>query len=225
MLPQTRQDLIRAYTFTDSDLSVIQQHRGAANRLGFATLLCCMRYLGVVLGAQDTPASAVLHLVSEQLKTAVPWSDYAQRLQTRREHLIELQRVFGFQTFGLAHYNEALRHLEEVAAQTDKGILLATALVQFLRTRLILLPSLNVLERICAQAVTRATKRVYRTMTEALTREQRSVAWTVYSTFAMTPPRAHLRGCDSRRALPARSISLNTSSDFARSRHLGSAWV
>lgn len=173
VLPQTRQDLIRAYTFTDSDLSVIQQHRGAANRLGFATLLCCMRYLGVVLGAQDTPASAVLHLVSEQLKTAVPWSDYAQRLQTRREHLIELQRVFGFQTFGLAHYNEALRHLEEVAAQTDKGILLATALVQFLRTRLILLPSLNVLERICAQAVTRATKRVYRTMTEALTREQR----------------------------------------------------
>lgn len=172
-LPQSREDLIRAYTLSDSDLSVIRQHRGGANRLGFATLLCYMRYPGVVLGAHDTPAPAVLHLVSEQLKTAALWSDYAHRLQTRREHLIELRRVFGFQTFALRHYNEALRHLEDVAAQTDKGIVLASALVQLLRSRHILLPSLNVLERICAQAVTRATKRIYRTMTEALTREQR----------------------------------------------------
>jgi TnpA family transposase len=172
-LPHTREDLIRAYTFSDADLSVIHQHRGAANRLGFAVLLCYMRHPGTVLGVEDAPAAAIVQLVSEQLRTSVSWGEYAQRVPTRREHLLELQNTFGFQAFALPHYHEALRHLEEVASQTDKGILLATALVQFLRDRLILLPSLNVLERVCAQAVTRATKRIYRAMTESLTKGQR----------------------------------------------------
>lgn len=35
-LPDSYDDLIRHYTFSESDLSIIRQHRGAANRLGFA---------------------------------------------------------------------------------------------------------------------------------------------------------------------------------------------
>ncbi|NTZ88486.1 DUF4158 domain-containing protein, partial [Burkholderia metallica] len=43
--PDNRDDLIRHYTFSEADLSLIKQHRGAANRLGFAVQLCYMRYL------------------------------------------------------------------------------------------------------------------------------------------------------------------------------------
>lgn len=35
-LPESQDDLIRYYTFNDSDLSLIRQRRGDANRLGFA---------------------------------------------------------------------------------------------------------------------------------------------------------------------------------------------
>lgn len=35
-LPDVKDDLIRYYTFSDTDLSVIRQRRGPANRLGFA---------------------------------------------------------------------------------------------------------------------------------------------------------------------------------------------
>ena len=35
-LPDAKDELIRLYTFKDADLSRIRQHRGAANRLGFA---------------------------------------------------------------------------------------------------------------------------------------------------------------------------------------------
>lgn len=39
-LPDTKEDLIRHYTFSDIDLSIIRQRRGPANRLGFAVQLC-----------------------------------------------------------------------------------------------------------------------------------------------------------------------------------------
>jgi TnpA family transposase len=38
-LPDNRDDLIRRYTLSPSDIAVIRQRRGAANRLGFAVQL------------------------------------------------------------------------------------------------------------------------------------------------------------------------------------------
>ncbi len=38
--PATDDDLIRHYTFSEPDLSVIRQRRGHHNRLGFAMQLC-----------------------------------------------------------------------------------------------------------------------------------------------------------------------------------------
>lgn len=57
-LPDTKDELIRLYTFNDADLSRIRQHRGAANRLGFAVQLCYMRYPGVTLAADAKPDAA-----------------------------------------------------------------------------------------------------------------------------------------------------------------------
>ena len=45
-LPDTQEDLIRHYTFSESDLSLIRQRRGNANRFGFAMQLCLLRYPG-----------------------------------------------------------------------------------------------------------------------------------------------------------------------------------
>jgi Domain of unknown function (DUF4158) len=51
-LPDNRDDLIRRYTLTSSDIAVIRQRRGPANRLGFAVQLSYLRYPGVVLGVE-----------------------------------------------------------------------------------------------------------------------------------------------------------------------------
>jgi len=152
-VPDAQDDLIRHYTFSESDLSVIRQHRGAANRLGFAIQLCYMRYPGLVLGVDDEPFQPLLRLVAAQLKVPIEtWQDYGQREQTRREHLVELQMIFGFQPFTtMGHYRLAVLSLDELAWQTDKGIVLATALVAGLRRQRVLLPPLGVIERICAR--------------------------------------------------------------------------
>ncbi|CAM3546471.1 transposase (plasmid) [Xenorhabdus nematophila ATCC 19061] len=58
--------------------------------------------------------------------------------------------------------------MEDLAWQTDKGSVLATALVGNLRRKHILLPAPGVIERICAEALTRANRRIYDTLTEPL---------------------------------------------------------
>ena len=168
-LPDVKDDLIRYYTFSDTDLSVIRQRRGPANRLGFAIQLCYLRFPGVILGVDEPPFPPLLRIVASQLKVPVEsWDDYGQREQTRREHLVELQTVFGFQPFTVSHYRQAVHTLTELAMQTDKGIVLANALIEHLRRQSIILPALNAIERASAEAITRANRRIYEALSEPL---------------------------------------------------------
>lgn len=142
-LPDSKDDLIRHYTFNDTDLSIIRQRRGPANRLGFAVQLCYLRFPGVILGVDELPFPPLLKLVADQLKVGVEsWNEYGQREQTRREHLSELQTVFGFRPFTMSHYRQAVQMLTELAMQTDKGIVLASALIGHLRRQSVILPAL-----------------------------------------------------------------------------------
>ncbi|MEO7232974.1 MAG: DUF4158 domain-containing protein, partial [Polaromonas sp.] len=170
-LPDAKDELIRHYSFSESDLAIIGQHRGPVNRLGFAVQLCYMRYPGLILGVDDEPFMPLLHMVAAQLKVPIEaWNDYGKREQTRREHLIELQTIFSFQPFTtMRHYRPAVRSLDELAWQTDKGIVLATSLVQSLRQQSVLLPTLDVIERICAEAVTHANRRIHAALADSLT--------------------------------------------------------
>lgn len=59
-LPDTKEELIRQYTFSDTDLSIIRQRRGPANRLGFAVQLCYLRFPGVILGVDEPPFPPLL---------------------------------------------------------------------------------------------------------------------------------------------------------------------
>ena len=131
-----------------------------------------MRYPGIILSINEKPFPPLLNFVADQLKmSANVWDEYGKRDQTRREHLAELQNIFGFQTFSMDTYQAFVNSLADLAWQTDKGIVLASALVQSFRFQRILLPTINVIERICAEAITNASRRVYFSLTESLTKE------------------------------------------------------
>ena len=130
-LPDTKDDLIRYYTFKDTDLSIIRQRRGPANRLGFAVQLCYLRFPCIILGADQSPSPALLTLVADQLKVPPEgWDDYGRRDQTRREHQAELQAWLNLSPFAIADYRRFVHQLAELAQQTDRGIVLAEALVE-----------------------------------------------------------------------------------------------
>ena len=108
VLPDTKDDLIRHYTFSDTDLSIIRQRRGA-NRLGFAVQLCYLRFPGVILGVDEPPFPPLLKLVADQLKVQHRKLEQVRAAgATRREHLVELQTVFGFRPFTMSHYRQAV---------------------------------------------------------------------------------------------------------------------
>jgi len=170
-LPDVKDELIRTYTLNESDLAIVRQHRGPANRLGFAIQLC---YLRIVLAVDESPFPPLLRMMAAQLKVPPEsWDQYGQREQTRREHLVELQALFGFQSFTMSHYRRAVQTLTELALQTDKAIMLAVALVEDLRRQGIILPSVNAIERISAEAITRANRRVYSALADSLSAAQR----------------------------------------------------
>ncbi len=91
-LPESQDDLIRYYTFNDSDLSLIRQRRGDANRLGFAVQLCLLRYPGYALGTDSELPEPVILWVAKQVQAEpASWAKYGERDVTRREHAQELR--------------------------------------------------------------------------------------------------------------------------------------
>ena len=171
-LPTTEEELIRHYTLSQSDLSVIRRRRGDHNRLGFATLLCILRYPGIALSS-NSPPPELLAFVARQLRLEPGlWPQYAQREETRYEHLDELQEWLGLTTFNRSHYRASVNSLTELARQTDRGVLLAGTLLEELRRQKILLPAAPVIERICAQALTEGTRKVYEDLIAPLSPSQ-----------------------------------------------------
>ena len=94
-------DLIRYYTFSPEDLAVINQHRRAHNRLGFAVQWCYMRYPGRTLRSDETVASPLLNFVAAQLQCepSVIQPYIEGRDTTKREHQRELQQKYGYISF------------------------------------------------------------------------------------------------------------------------------
>jgi TnpA family transposase len=173
-LPDTQEDLIRHYTFSEADLSLIRQRRGDANRFGFAVQLCLLRYPGHPLSANDAVPPPLLKWIGSQLRIdPACWLQYAARDETRREHLMELYAYISVTPFGFKHFRQIVHALTDLALQTDKGIVLARQAVDILRQRHIIIPPLDVIERICAEAVTSANRRIYRILTESLSDENR----------------------------------------------------
>ncbi|MDQ5882552.1 MAG: hypothetical protein QG616_2386, partial [Pseudomonadota bacterium] len=167
--PDTEDELIRHYAFGETDLSLIRQRRGDANRLGVAVQLCLLRFPGQGLLPDASMPMSLLQWIGRQLRVDPScWPQYAEREETRREHLLELRAYLGVEPFGLAHYRQAVHATTELALQTDKGIVLAVSVLDTLRHRHIIIPALDVIERVCAEAITRANRRIYEALSESL---------------------------------------------------------
>ena len=79
----------------------------------------------------------------------------------------------GLSPFGLSDFRFLVHGLTDLAIQTDKGLVLVAHALETLRHRQIILPALTVIERACAEAVTRANRRIYRLLIEPLTKHHR----------------------------------------------------
>ena len=152
----------------------MRQHRGDHNRLGVAVQICYLRFPGRVLAEGERTYPPLLGMVAVQLKLSSSiWDIYAERDQTRREHLQELIDWLRLSQFGRAHYRAVADWLLPIALQITQGMVLAQAVVDELRRRHIVLSPVATIERLCAEVSTRAQRQVYRLLTDPLSPQQR----------------------------------------------------
>lgn len=162
-IPTELSEMSKYYLLSEADISIINQKRGNHNKLGFALLLICMRYPGVAMNSDTFIAEEVLKFIAAQLKIKDPenWRKYFNREQTRREHLNEAQELFGFTLFNSAVHQEVLNELIPIAKQTDKGIVIAISMLNWLREHKIAAPTIPVMEKTCAEAMTIGNQAFY----------------------------------------------------------------
>src|SRR5271166_1145162 len=114
--------MVRHYTLIPEDLDLINRRRGDPNRLGFALMLCYMRFPGRVLQQGEQPPTALCAFVAEQLGLdAAQFGDYAERDQTRREHVLEIETALGLRPLTRVLYRELAAWLLPTALATDHG--------------------------------------------------------------------------------------------------------
>lgn len=76
-------------------------------------------------------------------------------------------------TFGITDFRQLVEHVGDVAAQTDKGLLLVENARDFLQSRRVASPGIAIIERACAQALTKGSRRIHATLCGHLSVEHR----------------------------------------------------
>jgi TnpA family transposase len=147
--------------FNDSSLSRC--------RLGFAIQLCYLRFPGQAMTLEAEPRTELLAHVAKQIHvTPDAWQEYAARDETRREHAIELQSIFGYRPFTIAEYRRLRGWLTDLALQTNKALVLAEQLIESLRRQRVIVPAVTMIDRLCAEALARGGKLLYQRLTQSL---------------------------------------------------------
>ena len=174
-LPADEAEFIRHYSLAAEDLTRIGRFNKPHNRLGFAVLLCYLRYPGQELGPGAKPDGRLLGLVAGQIGVSPDiWPDYIRRDENRREHLAAIKAAYGYRSFSSSDYRSLAGWLLPVAMQTDHGLTLVRSALEELRARKVILPRISVIERLCAETASRARRRIYRMLAAPLSPSQRS---------------------------------------------------
>jgi TnpA family transposase len=162
-------EMTRHYVFDTDDLALVRARRRAGNRLGFAVQLCALRHPGRVLDPSESPPEPMIVFVAEQIGVdPALFGEYARRAETRREHVLELQRLMRLRSFGLADWRACLRAGADAAWATDRGEPIVQVMLAYLRANGVLLPAAAVLERIGLAARVRARKKTFETLAVGL---------------------------------------------------------
>lgn len=160
-LPTDDAALLHHYTLADEDLEQIRRRRQPHNRLGFALQLCAFRYPGRLLSPGEVIPIEVAKFIAAQLgERADDLCCYAETDVTRRRHLVELREIYGYKMFTGRGARDLKSWLEDAAETARSNEDLARRFVEQCRASQTILPGITVIERLCADALVAAERRV-----------------------------------------------------------------
>ncbi len=165
-VPTDHDALARLYTFGPGELGLIEARREERNRLGFAVQLALIRHPGLTLaqiavqsGVDLEPLSSFIAGQLELPSTAL--ADYATREQTMTDHAREIGAALGLRPPVRTDLSMMIEAAASAAWSTDKGMVIAGAVVTALREKAIMLPAPATIERAGITGRATARKRVH----------------------------------------------------------------
>lgn len=174
-LPATEDEVVRYHSLSPDDLVAIAVARTPETRLGYALQLCCLRYPGRHLRQGETlPAIMVDHIAEQIGIGAEALADFARRGPTRYEQLALIKRRHGFRDLTHPLRAEIAATLAQEAIGLVDGRVLIDRLIARLRADRIVIPGVTVIERMVADAMLAADRRVVASINQLLTTGQRS---------------------------------------------------
>ena len=160
-LPTDQETLLRHYTLADDDIEHILSRRRAHNRFGFALQLCVFRYPGrLLVPGEVIPSEITEFLVAQLGLNADDLVDYAHRAETRREHLADLRKIYGYKMFTGRGARDLTDWLAVEAETAQSNADLAKRFVECCRKSIMIIPGITTVERLCADALVAAERRI-----------------------------------------------------------------
>ena len=174
-LPTEETAMLQHYTLADDDLEIIRARRRAHNRFGFALQLCALRYPGRLLAPGEVISAALSRFLASQLGLKPDdLVEYATRDETRREHLATLREFYGYKMFTGRGSRDLKVWIEKEAETARSNEDLARRFVEQCRTTQTILPGITVIERLCADALVAAERRIDARIADRLDDKTRS---------------------------------------------------
>ncbi len=168
-LPTDEALLLRHYILSDDDMKHIRERRRPRNRFGFALQLCALRYPGRLLSPGELIPQELTQFLAAQLGLRVEdLSEYAMREETRHDHLAALRMIYGYKSFAGRAAQELRDWLATQAEDARSNEDIARRFVERCRQAQIILPAITTIERLCADALVEAERRIETRIAERL---------------------------------------------------------
>lgn len=169
--------LARYFHLDETDLALIRQRRGDANRFGFALQLTCVRFLGTFLSDLSLTPANVRHFIARQLSMSdvSMLDDYARRDTTAREHAALIRNRYGYRALSDPPWSFRLSRMLYTRAwiNPERPSLMFDFATAWLVQHKVLLPGVSTLARLIAEIRERAADRVWRCLSALPTAEQK----------------------------------------------------
>ena len=156
------------FTLTESDLELVKRRTGDQNRLGFATLLCCLRFLGFIPEDFSTISVEVVKYLAEQIETDETNLPIYERTRTKQTQVKEIFTYTGFRRIGKQDLEILETWLVRRALEHDKPSFLLRSAIEKLFLEKIFRPGLSVLERIVLKVREEAFNETFRLLKPVL---------------------------------------------------------
>lgn len=148
-IPARMPEITRTYVLGSNDLDLIRSRRTAANQLGLALHLALLRHPGFGWRDGEHPPPALVEWIAHQTQVSPDAiANYTERGATRSEHRRLAAAHLGLQPFTNQNLEPAKAAAAAAAFATDDGARIMEGLLAHLRTRRMVLPREDVLERI-----------------------------------------------------------------------------